>query len=154
MQYKVFNVPVGEASEEEKSLNQFLLVHGVVGVEKHLVALQNSAYWSFCVAYVPNITAGEGLHVQIQEKKEKVDFADLLGAEAYERFSALREIRKQLANEDAVLAYAVFTNDELAEISKLCTLSKEAMLAIPGIGVKKVEKYADKLVTAYNAIKF
>jgi superfamily II DNA helicase RecQ len=37
----------------------------------------------------------------------------------FKRFSALREIRKRVGQEDGVPAYAVFTDAELAEIDRI-----------------------------------
>ena len=48
--------------------------------------------------------------------KEKVDYKLVLSEADFSLFSRLREIRKQIAIADAVPAYAVFTDEELAGI--------------------------------------
>lgn len=73
--------------------------------------------------------------------KEKVDYKNVLDTKTFAQFSKLREARKKIAQEDAVPAYAVFTNEELAEIAKLEEINDKTLLAISGIGEKRVEKY-------------
>ena len=53
----------------------------------------------------------------------------------------MREIRKRLATEDALPAYAIFTDEELSNIAKIEDLSLAKIKTIKGIGDKKVEKY-------------
>jgi superfamily II DNA helicase RecQ len=78
--------------------------------------------------------------------KEKVDYRTVLDEATFEKFAKLREIRKRFAEAEAVPAYAVFTNEELAEIAKLPELTEQTIRTISGIGEKKVEKYGQKLI--------
>ncbi|MCB0376036.1 MAG: HRDC domain-containing protein, partial [Sinomicrobium sp.] len=60
----------------------------------------------------------------------------------FARFSRMREIRKTIAREEAIPAYAVFTDEELAAIAKMePPLTEAGLKTIKGIGKKKVEKY-------------
>ncbi len=61
----------------------------------------------------------------------------------FQQFSKLREIRKKVAAEESIPAFAVFTDEELAAMAKLETITKKDMLSIKGIGDKKVERYAE-----------
>ena len=76
-----------------------------------------------------------------------MDYRKVLDEEAFKRFSALRQIRKQVAEEDAVPAYAVLTDYELAELAKLETITPEALKGVKGIGEKKLEKYGNRFLT-------
>lgn len=78
--------------------------------------------------------------------KEKVDYKNVLDENTFAQFSKLREVRKKMAQDDAVPAYAVFTNEELAEIAKLEELNEKALLTINGIGEKRIEKYGKLLI--------
>jgi ATP-dependent DNA helicase RecQ len=60
-------------------------------------------------------------------------------------FSKLRIYRKQLAENDTVPAYAVFTDAELAEIAKLESITHKNLLTINGIDEKRVEKYGKQI---------
>ena len=53
----------------------------------------------------------------------------------------MRAIRKQLAQNEGVPAYAVLTDVEMAELAKVEPLTHAAMGKIKGIGSKKLEKY-------------
>jgi superfamily II DNA helicase RecQ len=57
-------------------------------------------------------------------------------------------LRKQIAAKDAVPAYMVFTDEELAALAKLSVITKQEMLKIKGIGDKKVEKYGEQMISA------
>ena len=79
------------------------------------------------------------------ERKEKVDYKNVLEAPVFEVFSKLRVLRKQIAENDAVPAFAVFTDAELASIAKLESITPKTLLTINGIGDKRVEKYGKLL---------
>ena len=105
------------------------------------------AYWAFCVTYLlgtpPKVQAPQ------PERKEKVDYRNVLEAPTFARFAVLRSIRKRLAEADAVPAFAVFTDAELAELAKLEELTPKQMLSLSGIGEKRVEKYGESLCQLY-----
>lgn len=82
--------------------------------------------------------------------KEKIDYKQVLGEKEFAIFSILRTIRKQLAEEDAVPAYAVFTDEELAGIAQLPEILIKKLTSVKGIGDKKVQKYGKLLVEKYR----
>lgn len=86
-----------------------------------------------------------------QKTSAKVDYKGVLSPEEFARFTSFRRIRKQIADSEAIPAYAVFTDAELAELSKLSELSLETMRKVPGIGKKKLEKYASAFVADTEA---
>jgi len=61
----------------------------------------------------------------------------------------LRVIRKELAIQDAVPAYAVFTDAELAELCKLTEITSQTVKNIKGIADKRMEKYGIALTELY-----
>lgn len=147
MQYEVFAVPVVGGEEAMERLNRFLRGHKVVQVDKELVRMGECAYWSFCITYLlSNLSSGTPLFPYSTERKEKIDYKEALDENHFKVFSQLRTIRKKIAEEDAVPAYAVFTDAELAALSRLDNLTEQEMLKVEGIGKKKVEKYGAALV--------
>lgn len=151
MQFEVFTVPAagGEAMQE---LNKFLAGHRVVGVEKHLVSSGAAGpAWVFCVEYlqgaVPEGKAGVGSG-NMSLTGMKVDYRALLSAEDFAVFSKLREVRKSLAERDGVPPYAIFTNEQLAQVVKEKATTKAALGKIDGIGVGRLEKYGEALLAA------
>jgi len=97
MQIKVFNIqiPGGEAMNEE--MNVFLRSKRIIEIEDHIVQDGQSTFWSFAIKYLEDVTIAE-------RDKPKVDYRQVLDEETFKRFSALREIRKQVAKDDAVPA--------------------------------------------------
>jgi len=117
-------------------MNVFLRSKKVLQVKEHLVNHDSEGvFWCYSVRYVDDVAAAE-------REKVKVDYREVLDEATFKRFSALREIRKRVALQDAVPAYAVFTDAELAELATLETLTLEAIKQLKGVGEKKVEKYA------------
>jgi superfamily II DNA helicase RecQ len=75
-----------------------------------------------------------------------VDYRQVLDASTFALFSRLRDLRKTLAEQENVPPYAVFTNEQLAEIAKRRCDSPAALGKINGIGTARVEKYGAILV--------
>ena len=142
MQIKLFTIPVTREGNSTEELNKFLRGHNVLEVVQHLVNATNGAYWCFCVKYIHTGLVSTG-HA---DKKQKVDYKSVLDVGTFEVFEKLRKVRKALAGEDAVPAYAVFTDAELSEIAKCKELTAKTVLSIKGIGKQKLEKYGRSLV--------
>ncbi|QKY70540.1 DNA helicase RecQ [Lentibacillus sp. CBA3610] len=60
-----------------------------------------------------------------------------------ELFASLRNLRKQMADEQNVPPYILFSDATLKELSRYLPETKEDMLAIKGIGEKKYEQYGE-----------
>ena len=146
MQYRIFTINAENASCEE--MNTFLRGRKIVEVEKHFYTMQTSAFWTFCVSYIDEI-----LNSSAQPKKEKIDYKNVLDDKAFEKFIALREMRKDIAQKEGVPIYAVFTNEEIANIAKLDNLSLNALQSINGIGEKRVEKYGKVVIETLSEIQ-
>lgn len=134
MQIKIISVPVigGEAINDD--LNAFLRSKKVIQVEQQLVLEPGGAVWSFSIRYTED-------HSPINKNKERVDYKEVLGDAEFKRFTSMREIRKRLANDEGLPAYAIFTDEELAGMAKPKLLTIAEMGKIKGIGHKKIEKY-------------
>ncbi len=152
MQVKLFMLSALADDGSVEELNRFLRSVRVLEIKKEFVNALTGQYWAFCITYlpmqgsaVPNVSAGG-------ERREKVDYKSVLTEAEFERFTALRKIRKQVAEDDAVPPYAVFTDAELAELSKMDELTPMAMQQINGIGKKKVEKYGNEVCRMLNVV--
>jgi superfamily II DNA helicase RecQ len=142
MQIKIISVPLVGGEQANEELNLLLRSKKVLQVDSQLVSYPTGGYWCFCVKYLdtpPVPLPGE--------KAAKTDYKQVLDEATFKRFSRLREVRKQLAQQEAVPAYAVFTDEELAEVAKLPELTLASLKTIRGIGGKKVEKYGESLIT-------
>lgn len=131
---KIYTIPIlgGEALNEE--MNRFIRSKKVLQIESQMVNQDQGAYWSFCIRYIDQKT-GFG------KKREKVDYKEVLDETTFNRFAKLREIRRQISKEEAIPAFAVFTDEELSGLAKIENLSLENMKKVYGIGEKKIEKY-------------
>ncbi len=136
MQFKVFTVPAVSGEEQNTALNNFLASHKIIEVQN---IFSEKGFWTFCVRY----TLGEKKQMPQQGKK---DYKNELSEEEFARFSALRLARKQIAADEGLPAFAVFTDAELAEISKLKELTPAVLLNLEGIGKGRVENFGKKII--------
>lgn len=139
MQIRFFTIPImgGEAAAEE--LNAFLRSKKVIQVDQHLANEPGGSAWCFCVRYMEDYSP-------YNKGREKVDYKKVLDEAVFQRFSRLREVRKQLAMADGVQPFMVFTDEELAELAKIEDLTEAKMAQVKGVGPKKMEKYARHFV--------
>src|SRR5699024_4430114 len=63
-------------------------------------------------------------------------------------FTNLRELRKQIADENNIPPYIVFSDATLKELSRYFPVTREDMLQIKGIGEKKFEQFGDVFLSA------
>ncbi|MBL7792550.1 MAG: HRDC domain-containing protein [Saprospiraceae bacterium] len=140
MQIKLFTIPIygGEAITED--MNAFLRSKKVLQTEQHLVSNERGACWCFFIKYIDDLAATD-------TGKKKVDYKEILDEATFKQFSKLREIRKSLATQEALPAYAIFTDEELAALAKLEVINAATMISIKGIGEKKVERYGSHFYT-------
>ena len=117
MAYRVFTIPIRDARTAEQELNGFLGSHRVLSVDLRWVDRGEDSFWVFCVDYLethgpsaPTIREGQ--------PRNKVDYREQLSPEDFAIFARLRDLRKQMAQAEAVPVYAVFTNDQLARMVK------------------------------------
>lgn len=140
MQIKVISLPVvgGEAINDE--LNRFLRGHKILQVEQQFVSGQEGLYWTFCIRYI------DGQGWSDKDKKERTDYKATLSEDDFARFSKLRTIRKGIAEEEGIPAFAIFTDEELAGIAQIKQLTLTTIKSIKGIGDKKCEKYGQRFL--------
>ncbi len=71
--------------------------------------------------------------------------ADKLTSKHYDKklFAKLRKLRKSIADEDGLPPYVVFSDATLIDMADILPTSYGEMLAVNGVGQRKLEKYAD-----------
>lgn len=148
MQVKIFTIPLFDNASLTEEINAFLRGQKVLTIDKSCVTIDEQAYWTFCITYLPQTQYGGS--DQGRPKQAKVDYKEVLDLETFAVFSQLRSIRKQIAEQEAIPAYAVFTDSELAEIAKLESIDPFRIQTIQGIGQKRVEKYGVVLCEKYQ----
>jgi ATP-dependent DNA helicase RecQ len=63
-------------------------------------------------------------------------------------FETLRKLRYEIAKEDEVPAYVIFSDAALRQMETLRPMSDEEFLAIDGVGKTKLEKYGSEFIKA------
>jgi superfamily II DNA helicase RecQ len=132
MQIKIYTIPIPGGESLTEDMNVFLRSKKVLEVIEHVVSNERGAHWCFCIKYLDDLAIGD---------RQKVDYRQVLDEASFQRFARMRELRKQLALEEAVPPFAIFSDAELAELAKIDPLTAAAMRRVKGIGEKKIEKY-------------
>ncbi len=146
MQQQIFSIPAFDSQSTTDEMNRFIRSHKIVKIERHFVAAPEGSYWTFCIQYVD----GAPQNTFSFNRKDKPDYSTVLSVEHFKIFNQLRKHRKVIADSDGVPAYAVFSDEELANITVLTEINTKNMMTIKGIGLKKVEKYGAAMVDMYK----
>lgn len=144
MPYKIFRVPSCGCEASEQELNGFLGNHKVIRVTQEFVNVGVDSFWSFCVDYLEQGSGskdnGSG------RRRSKVDYKEILEPDEFTLFASLRDLRKELAQSEAVPVYAIFTNEQLAHIVQQRASTKESLRAISGLGDARIRKYGERVI--------
>ena len=133
MQYKTFFLPIFGSEQAEMQLNSFLRTNRIITVQKEF--LQNERGWCFLVEYTNDADSTKATG--------KVDYMKILSQEDFAIFSKLRELRKTIAAQEQIPAYAVFTDEQLSHIAREKPDTLQKLQKINGIGSAKAEKYGN-----------
>ena len=114
----------------------------MVDVRQEFVEAEGGAQWCFSIRW------RDGSLAKDTQKRAKavVDYKEVLSPKDFVTFARLREVRKELAKTEQVPAYAIFTNEQLAEIAKALPVSAHALSKIEGVGENRVEKYGTQFL--------
>lgn len=149
MKYRFFYINALDPDSGEQALNQFLNQHAVLSVDKHFMGNTDVAGWSFVVSYDDTTSAQRRTPTQA---RRSVDYREVLNEADFKRFSELRRLRKQVAEEQAVPPYTVFTNEQLAEMVRGAVTSLEGLAAIEGIGEARLQRYGELFLERLTAL--
>jgi ATP-dependent DNA helicase RecQ len=68
-------------------------------------------------------------------------------------FENLRKIRSEIAKEEEVPAYLIFSDTALRQMETKRPMSDQEFIAIDGVGKAKLEKYGDSFIKAITAFQ-
>lgn len=155
MPLQFFVVPVHDDGTAAADLNGFLASHKVLAVERQFVPVGGDSFWAICVDFWQtgggSSRAGGG-GSRVAGNQSRIDYKERLPPADFRVFLKLREWRKQTAQAEAVPVYAIFTNEQLAQVVSSKATCKADLAKIEGIGEARVAKYADALFAALEAI--
>lgn len=80
------------------------------------------------------------------QKSVRKRSTDALTAAGYDLFEALRKLRLQIAKEEAMPPYIVFSDKTLIDMCIKCPSNEEEMLEVSGVGENKLKKYGQRFL--------
>lgn len=146
IQIQIFTIPLIGGDDELAKMNLFLRSNKIADIRKETVVDAGKSYWSFCITYLPDAIMKTRPIDNVPGKKEKIDYRNVLDEETFAIFVRMRELRKQIAESEAIPPYAIFTDAEMAEVAKIREPKISELEKVPGIGKKKAEKYGAAFV--------
>jgi len=153
MQIQVFSVPMEGDEEAVAAVNRFLRAHKVLSIEKVAVQQAGRQFWSLCLEYLPKApAAADRTHGAPATDRPRTDYRETLSAPQFQRFSKLRELRKQLADSEGLPVYTLFTNAQLAELACKVPRDRTALASIDGLGTAKVDRYGEPLLALLQSL--
>jgi superfamily II DNA helicase RecQ len=149
MPFKIFLIPVCYSDEATDELNAFIASHRVVRIERKWIDQGPQSAWTFCVEYVLASPTVDG-KPRSALSRNRIDYKTILSPDEFTVFSLLRELRKEMSQQEGVPVYALFSNEQLAQMVQRQCSSKADLLGIEGVGEAKVEKYSEKLLAVLS----
>ena len=148
---RFFTIPIQDLAGPESELNGFLSSHKVLAIERRWVEIGTNSFWAICVEYLNVTTISTSRESTLS--RNRVDYKTILPPEEFDVFSQLRQLRKEMAQAEAVPVYALFTNEQLPQMVQRRCRTKSELLGIEGVGEAKVEKYSERLLPFLIALK-
>ncbi len=145
MRFKFFTIPVRDPAPAEDELNRFLASVRIVHLHRHFVDQGENSFWTFAAEHLP-ADASTSASARSGGGKARIDYREVLAAEAFARFVRLREWRKKQAEAEGVPVYTLFTNEQLARIAESRPTNRNALKELEGIGEGKTGKYGEGIL--------
>ncbi len=93
------------------------------------------------------ITDDDKLPERTAASNKKAKATDVLTSAGYELFDRLRELRLELAREENLPPYIIFSDKTLIDMAAKVPASKSEMLNVSGVGENKFSKYGEKFLS-------
>lgn len=142
------------SNDELRKISDFLLYEGYLH-KNEFEGISLSEKW------INALASGEGI-----EMEKRISAADRLKKKSYEDTRAANRVREdselyellrmkrlELAREENVPAYIIFSNATLSDMAKKAPETYEAFLTVSGVGQVKAELYADEFTQVIKKYK-
>lgn len=146
MRMNFFAISALAPEQSALELEAFISSHRVLAIDRHLVQDGSASYWAVCVTYQQSAPG-----TAKTSKRGRVDYREILSEQDFALFARLRDLRKSLAQREAVPPYAIFTNEQLAAIATERPTNAKGLSAIAGVGPARVDKYGDAVLEIVRA---
>lgn len=152
MAYRFFRVSTQNLNSAANELNRFLRTHSIDSVERHFVSQGEASFWLFCVEYQEQASGAVGAASEAAaasagtRRKERVDYRELLNDDDFQVYVGLKQLRQEIADEEKLAIYLIFTNEQLAKIAETRPRTKEDLKKIEGLGQGRADKYGERVI--------
>lgn len=136
MPFEFIQIPANGQGAAKEALNVLLRSGRIASVRKEFVANAEDSFWAFCIEFLEGVPGAEK-----SRGSPKVDYKEVLSEADFAVFSKLRDLRKVLSDNEAIPAYSIFTNEQLAAMVTEKAGTQAALGEIAGVGAARVEKY-------------
>lgn len=139
MAFEFIQIPANGQGSAKEELNKLLRNGRIASVKKEFVSNGEDSFWAFCIEFLDAslgvVDKGRG------SIGPKIDYKEVLNEADFAVFARLRDLRKAVSEKEAIPAYSIFTNEQLAAMVTGKVDSLTAMGTIPGVGAARLEKY-------------
>ena len=139
MAFEFIQIPANGQGSAKEELNKLLRNGRIASVKKEFVSNGEDSFWAFCIEFLDGtlgvVDRGRGT------SGPKIDYKEVLSEADFAVFARLRDLRKAVSDKEAIPAYSIFTNEQLAAMVTGKVDSLTAMGTIPGVGAARLEKY-------------
>ncbi len=124
----------------------------MLAVNRRWVEQGNDSYWSLCIDYLESAQGKGPKSNDAGGQRAKIDYKAILSPEDFAVFAQLRDLRKEVAQAEAVPVYTIFTNEQLAQIVQKKAHNKADLEQIAGLGNARIAKYGERLLQLLNGL--
>jgi len=148
VKYAFFHIAANAELVSVQALNRFLSSHRVLEIDRRFIDAGVQSAWAICVSY----DHGDADQVA-RNGKSRLDYKEILSTADFALFSGLRELRKQIAEEEGIPVYSVFNNAQLADIVQNKVDSLQALSQIDGVGQTRLDRYGQRVLDALSRLR-
>jgi len=144
MPFEFIQIPANGQGSAKEELNRLLRGGRIASVRKEFVAHGEDSFWAFCIEFLDGALGMD----KSRGGGPKIDYKEVLDEVHFAVFARLRDLRKVMSEKEAIPAYSIFTNEQLAAMVTGKVDSLAGMGAIPGVGGARLEKYGAAFLAA------
>jgi ATP-dependent DNA helicase RecQ len=122
--------------------------YGVLRLTPRAGALLRGEESASLYGTAPAKKSKSGKRAKKEEPEKIADAGTPLNADAKELFELLRTLRREIADENNVPAFMVFSDKTLRAMARQKPTTKSAMLQVHGVGFSKLESFGDRFMKA------
>lgn len=125
---------------DTRPLDSFLADKELLDVREHFFVVRDLPYLACLLTFRGSATEAEPQTTTTRRGRETLD------SQGRALFDSLRTWRRERAQHDGVPPYVLFTDRELAALARARPRNQSGLLAVAGVGPRKVERYGADLL--------